>query len=468
MPDRAGGGPATRRGTRQGPRAAARDLLVAVDTTHAYANLTLPRLLADSGMSVRDRAFATELGYGSLRALGSIDHLLAPHLSRSLERLEPEVRAALRLGAYQLWRTRVPRHAAVGQSVALVHARARGFVNAVLRRVADDCDGPDPLRLQDVTDPLERLGLRYAHPRWIVEAYLEALGGDLAEAEVALAADDSRPVVHLAAVPGRMTVGELVVESAGRAGRLSPYAVHLDEGGDPGRLRSVRTGAARVQDEGSQLCALALHRALPAAGVARAQLDADLLMSDEPAPGPLIDLTAGPGGKAALRAALAAGRRDLVAVEVRPHRARLVARTGLRAVVVADGRRAPFRPGAAEAVLLDAPCTGVGALRRRPEARWRRQPADARDLVIAQRELVAAALELIRPGGLLAYVVCSPLLAEAVLAPPPGTEVLDAPALLGLGSDARAPDTGGRRLQLWPHRHGTDAMSAVILRKTGR
>lgn len=428
-------------------------MLVAVDSSGSYANLILPKALQGARLSARDRAFATELTYGTLRAQGSLDHLLTPYLSRRLEDLDAEVRAALRLGAYQLWRTRVPAHAAVWQTVALAPRRARGLVNAVLRKVATAVEGADPLRLADVNDPLDRLVLETAHPRWIVDAYDDALGGDLAETTLALAADDTRPTVHLAALPGRLTPSALAAESGGRVGELSPYAVYLDEGGDPGAFASIRAGAARVQDEGSQLCAIALHRAV-----------------GEPATGdraPIVDLAAGPGGKAALLAALISGERPFAAAELRPHRAKLVRQTGVGPVVVADGRRPPFAPGTAAGVLLDAPCTGLGALRRRPEARWRRQPTDLAGLVELQRALLTASLELVRPGGVVGYVVCSPHLAEAVVAPElyVNFDLVDVPALLGLGDDARAADTQGRRLQLWPHRHGTDAMSMTILRR---
>jgi 16S rRNA (cytosine967-C5)-methyltransferase len=440
-------------------RRIAHTVLVEVDAGDAYANLVLPKLLQKARLSVRDRAFATELAYGTLRAQGTLDHVLEPHLNRPLPDLDPEVRAALRLGTYQLWRTRVPSYAAVGQTVSLVPARARGFVNAVLRAVGAAIDGPDPLRLQALSDPLDRLALSTAHPSWIVDAYLAALGGDVDETEVALTADDARPTVHLAAIPGRITAAELAVESGGRIGAFSPYAVYLDEGGDPGALASIRSGAARAQDEGSQLCALALVRALNDIGT-------DAGGQSGSRPGALLDLAAGPGGKAALLAALVTDRL-LVASDVRPHRARLVRSGGVPGVVVADGRRAPYAPGAASAVLLDAPCTGLGALRRRPEARWRRKPEDVAGLVALQRELLVAALDLVRPGGVVAYVVCSPHLAEAVVPAEilETVDVLDAPAALGLGADARAPDTGGLRLQLWPHRHGTDAMSATLLRR---
>ncbi|HEY5335351.1 MAG TPA: rRNA small subunit methyltransferase B, partial [Mycobacteriales bacterium] len=178
----------------------------------------------------------------------------------------------------------------------------------------------------------------------------------------------------------------------------------------------------------------------------------------------LVDLCAGPGGKAAFLAGLGGSRRQVLGVELHPHRAQLVRDGGLRDVVVADGRRPPLPAGCADGVLLDAPCSGLGALRRRPEARWRKSPDDLPALIALQHELFGAAWRLLEPGGVLAYAVCSPVLAEAVVTVPEGADVLDVPSLLGLGPDARAPEDP-RRMQLWPHRHGTDAMSVVLLRK---
>lgn len=284
-------------------------------------------------------------------------------------------------------------------------------------------------------DPLDRLALSSAHPRWVVDIYAAALAGT-DELEAALLADDERPRTHLAARPGRIERAELLAAAgpAATAGRWSPYAVHL-AGGEPGALRAVRDGRAGVQDEGSQLCALALHRAAPA--------------------GLLVDLCAGPGGKAALLAGL---RPRLLAVEQSAHRAALVRGSGIGPVVQGDGRTAPLRPGSAAAVLVDAPCSGLGALRRRPEARWRKRPDDLPALIARQRSLLDAALRLVRPGGVVGYVVCSPHLGEAVVAARPGVRQLDAVAAAGL------PGPGGR-LQLWPHRHGTDALSLTLLQR---
>ena len=433
-------------------RMAAYDVLVAVRDRDAYANLVLPGLLRERRLDTRDAAFATELAYGTLRGQGLYDAVLQACVDRPLAQVDPPVRDLLRLGAHQILRMRVPTHAAVSATVDLARrilsAGPVGFVNAVLRKVsAKDLD-TWLAELEPADDPLAALALRHSHPRWIASAFRDSLGGDVEETGRALAADDTRPEVHL--VARRMSRDDLAEASKGAAGPWSPYAVRLSEG-DPGDIAAVRDGRAGVQDEGSQLVALAL---------ARAELD----RRDEI----WVDLCAGPGGKAALLDTLARERgARLLAFELQHHRSRLVARAGLPNVVTADARRPPLADGAADRVLLDAPCSGLGALRRRPEARWRRQPSDLPALTKLQGELLDAAVALVRPGGLLAYVTCSPHLAETVvpvadvLRRHPHLEQVDARPLL-----PGVPDLGaGPAVQLWPHRHGTDGMFLSVLRK---
>jgi 16S rRNA (cytosine967-C5)-methyltransferase len=444
-----------RRGVAPDPaRQVACELLRAVDEDDAYANLVLPGLISARNLVARDAAFATELAYGTVRAAGTLDAILWRCVDRPLDAVEPAVRDLLRLGAYQALRTRVPAHAAVATTVELAHAiglgRAAGFVNAVLRRVCVLTWDGWVTELAEGVDELEALGLRTAHPRWIVAAFAEALGGDFAETGEALDADDERPQTHLVAWPGRATRAELLDAVAGSsAGPYSPYAVRLS-GGDPAGVAAVRERRAAVQDEGSQLCAIALASAPIDGRDAR-----------------WLDLCAGPGGKAALLAALAAERgATLVANELREHRAELVRRVTepwAVEVTVGDACAVPSIEGGYDRVLLDAPCTGLGALRRRPEARWRRRPEDVPSLAALQGELLASALRLVRPGGVVAYVTCSPHLAETagVLLGVSGARLVDArPAFAGI------PLLGdGPTVQLWPHRHGTDAMFCALLRR---
>jgi 16S rRNA (cytosine967-C5)-methyltransferase len=326
----------------------------------------------------------------------------------------------------------------------------------VLRKVAGRTRGQwlDVVAPARDSDLVGHLAVVHSHPRWVVEAFRDALGGDILQVERLLAADNVAPLVSLVTRPGLTTVDELVLAGAS-AGRWSPYAATLPSG-EPAALPAVRSGRAGVQDEGSQLAALALARAV-VTGVDRRWLD----------------MCAGPGGKAALLTGIARQRGAiLVASERLPHRAGLV-RAGLRRftapwpVVAADATQPPWRAATFDRVLLDAPCTGLGALRRRPESRWRRKPSDVADLVTLQRRLLAAALDAVRPGGVVAYVTCSPHPAEtrgvvdAVVGQRGDTDEEDARPLL-----ADVTDLGdGPSVQLWPHRHGTDAMFVAVLRR---
>jgi 16S rRNA (cytosine967-C5)-methyltransferase len=503
---RPGGGPATSNQP-DAARRVAYEALVAVHRDDAYGNIALPRLLREHRLTGRDAALATELAYGTLRVEGQLDAFIADAANRAVSAVDPPVRDALRLGAYQLLYTRVPAHAAVATTVDLVRAvapAAAGFANAVLRRLAERDLAAWLARVAPpaATDPVGHLALVHAHPAWIVRAFADSLQADpasepgFAELARALAADNERPRVHLCARPGRIDPADLAAQVGGTVGTYSPYAVYLPEGA-PGELPVVARGLAHVQDEGSQLVALALARAPldPAAGGGDGRAGGDGPDGAPGRPERWLDLCAGPGGKAALLGALAAQQGARVtAVEVAPHRADLVRRAvaGLPVdVLTADGRTidpsdappVPDRPGGPETparpgtpvgwdrVLVDAPCTGLGALRRRPEARWRKTAGDLPPLTKLQRELLANALRVVRPGGVVAYVTCSPHPVE--------TRVTVAETLRRVGSaeliDARAclpadlPDLGdGPTVQLWPHRHGTDAMFLALIRRTWR
>jgi len=437
--------------------------VAAVHRDDAYANLALPAVLAQAGLSGRDAALATELTYGTLRRQGTLDEIIATAADRPVERIDPPVRDALRLGAYQLLHTRVPAHAAVSATVGLVKVvapGATGFANAVLRKIAAEPLDAWLAKLAPPyeADPVANLALTYSHPPWVVRAFAESLGGDLAEVARLLAEDNEPALVHLCARPGRISAAELADEVGGAPGAFSPYAVYLP-GGHPGDLPAVAEGRAHVQDEGSQLVTLALT---------------EVPVSEGPAE-QWLDLCAGPGGKAALLGGLAAQRGTTVtAVEVAAHRAALVERAvaGLPVTVrQEDGRTAgETDPGRFARVLVDAPCTGLGALRRRPEARWRRQPSDLPALTRLQRELLVAAIAATRPGGVVAYATCSPHLAETAVTvaearrrSPHPTTLLDARPYLPEGM----PGLGeGPTVQLWPHRHGTDAMYLALVRRT--
>lgn len=457
-------------------RTAAYDTLRQVDGSDAYANLVLPVLLAQRSIEGRDAGFATELAYGTLRLRGRYDAVLTHVVDRPLAQLDPAVLDLLRLGCHQLLSMRVPAHAGVSATVALAREQvgtgSAQLVNAVLRKVASD-DWPTwRTRIEQAAGPDEtaQLAAVWSHPEWIVRALRQALvghGRSAQEISDLLAADDDAPQVTLVARPGLIDAADLAAAVHGQPGRLAPTAVRLPTGA-PGALEAVHTGRAGVQDEGSQLVALAL------AAVTLDGPDAQWL-----------DLCAGPGGKAALLAAVAAQRdAHLVANEVAPHRAGLV-RQALRALPAAavqvrtgDGRLiGEAEPATYDRVLVDAPCTGLGALRRRPEARWRRQPSDLAQLGDLQRGLLTSALTAVRPGGVVAYVTCSPHLAETGLVVEDvlrslartGVQVerLDARAAVREVSGDRPVDLGDGPgdVQLWPHVHGTDAMFLALLRR---
>lgn len=442
-------------------RRAAYDVLRAVRVDDAYTNLVLPHVLRSHGLTGRDAAFTTELAAGTLRLRGTYDAILTACLDRPLAKVEAKVLDVLRLGTHQLLSMRVPAHAAISTTVDLARDRAgqrpAGFVNAVLRRVAehDLAEWITRVAPDRAVDPVGFAEVAHSHPRWVVEELAAALGGstDAEELDALLAADNEPPRVVLVARPGRATRTEL----PGEPTAWSPFGVEL-AGGDPGAVPAVAEGRAGVQDEGSQLVALALARAAVSGPDAR-----------------WLDLCAGPGGKAALLAALAAacGAR-LTAAERQPHRAQLVRRAlagaaGVQGTVVADGTRPPWRQGTFDRVLVDAPCSGLGALRRRPESRWRRSRADVEALVPLQRALLGSALDSVRPGGVVLYATCSPVLAEtrgvveALLAARDDVALENARALLPDLPDCAGPLPG--TVQLWPHRHRTDAMFLALLRR---
>jgi 16S rRNA (cytosine967-C5)-methyltransferase len=444
--DRTGRAPRAGRPPSDPARQAAYEAIAAVHRDDAYANLVLSDILRSMYLSGRDAAFATELTYGTLRALGTLDLIVGSAAGRDVARIDPPARDALRLGAYQLLYTRVPAHAAVNQTVDLVRSvapGAAGFANAVMRAITERPldDWLEKLAPPYAEDPVGNLSVLHNHPQWIIRSFAEALGGDLDDTARLLIEDNQPPVVHLCARPGRADAVELADEVDGVPGAFSPYAVYLN-GGSVRELAAIHDGRAHVQDEGSQLVAAALLAA-PVEGRDTRWLD----------------LCAGPGGKAGLIGSIAELRgAEVTAVEVAEHRARLVeqATEGMPVTVLPmDGRSVGRDPDLPEdsfdRVLVDAPCTGLGSLRRRPEARWRRQRA-------------------VRPGGVVAYVTCSPHMVETQVtvsegARRSGVEVdfVDARPLLPPGMPGLGP---GPTVQLWPHRHGTDAMFLAVLRRT--
>lgn len=446
-------------------RQVAFEVIRATTADDAYANLLLPSEIERAGLNPADAALATELTYGTLRRRGTYEQIVRLASGRELDEIDQGVLDALCMGTHQLLATRVAAHAAVNESVELARREsgrgAAGFANAVLRRISrDDLATWEDRISESARSADEALGFRTSHPVWILRAFRRALAatGSADELEELLAADNASPSVTMVALPG-------LAETKGKKTAYSPVGFRAPQG-DPEQTVRDSGGARRVQDEGSQLVALALSRVSPIAAGER-----------------WLDLCAGPGGKTALLAAEAlAGGAELEANEVVPARAGLV-RRALEAVpteVVVherDGRElARERAGQFDRILVDAPCTGLGALRRRPEARWRKQPDDVAELVAIQSELLDAAIDAARPGGIVAYVTCSPHLAETsgvvrdALERRDDISLLDAPAALRAVS--REPIEIAERAdglpvaQLWPHQHGTDAMFLALFRRS--
>jgi 16S rRNA (cytosine967-C5)-methyltransferase len=449
-------------------RGVAFDVLMAVMLDDAYANLVLPNRIRAAGLSTNDAGLATELTYGTLRMQGFYDKVIANAAARDIDTIDPVVLIILRLGVHQLLNMRVATHAAVDESVNMAEHFASlgavGFVNAVLRRTSrHDLEDWQDFVTKDEKSDDKRLATIYSHPLWIERAFrqsLEAEGrGD--ELEQCLAADNLSPRVTLVELPGFVETND---EVEGEPTTYSPVGMSLNTGGDPLRFARVREGIVRVQDEGSQLAALILSR------------HHDVQSGEQ-----WLDMCAGPGGKAALLAAEAlAGGAHLTANEIIPGRADLV-RSALKAVsgvevVVGDGTEyGDTHPNTFDRILLDAPCTGLGALRRRPEARWRKTPRDVADLTGLQAKLLESALAALKPGGLLAYITCSPHLAETrgivegALRKNAHVTELDARSALA-NIAMQDVDLAGDSLsvQLWPHRQGTDAMFIALLTKTSQ
>lgn len=466
-------------------RAAAIEALVRVEAG-GYSNLVLPGLLRASGLDSRDRALVTDLVYGTLRQQGQTDHLLATASHRPLPELDGPVRAALRLGAYQLISGTAP-HAAVSATVGALTGwstpasirRAAPYANAVLRRVA----GLGPAWPWPAGGDSDAVAVRTSHPRWIVDLLRRDFGD---EAEAVLAAANEIPAVTLRPNPLRTTPEALAAELTGdrvdatadaapgettrvqvEPGRLIPAALLVRGGGDLARLPAVAEGRATPQDQASQAVAAAVG-ARPGEHI--------------------LDMAAAPGGKATAMAEAMGDEGLVVASDLRAGRAGRVRdaarRLGLTSVqvLVADGRHLPLRAlstgssdgddscdavalgaGSFDRVLLDAPCSGLGVLRRRPEARWRLDPADVDRLAALQRELLTAAVAQARPGGLVVYCVCT-LSREETLD-------IDEWAATAFPSLIPAPAPGppwrphGRGALLLPSDAGTDGMFLLLLRR---
>lgn len=431
------------------PRLIAHQLLLRVIESDSYINLLLPSLLRREQVSDVDRGLVQELSYGALRWQLQYDRFIEEITNG--KQLSPKVRVALRLGLHQLFRMRVPAHAAINESVELVkriEPKAAGLANAVLRQAQRK--GLDQLLLE-VTQGLEiqeKLALVHSHPIWIVHALKSALelDGRAQQLEELLEANNATPVVNLAALS---PAAESRLKDEGLSpGEASPIGYLLN--GNPERYLA---SDVRVQDQGSQLVALTLME------LAGASAD-------------VLDMCSGPGGKSAvLQSRLDSG--TLTCMEPNATRAKLVADalgpSSKAQIVVAPGQEA--KPESYDAVLLDAPCSGLGSLRRKPESRWRKTPEQLGGLQRTQVELLDAAIDSLRPGGVVLYSTCSPVITEtnaqisAALERHKDVELIDVGEVLVKINPELDVNRNRKTVQLWTQVHGTDSMFMAALRK---
>ena len=431
------------------------DLVAQVNRGGAFANLRLPELLAESNLEQRDRAFATELSYGTLRMQGKHDYAITKKIDRPFAELDEKVVDILRLGVHQIFEMRVPVHAAVGETVELARAVAgeskASYVNALLRAIAADPDIYTELEIDESVENLEKLAILYSHPKWIISAYFDQLKDW--DAVVELLKKNNVPAApQIVAWPGKSTVAE-ILETGGSKLPIGTYSVLSDH--LPNEYPAIKDKRAGIQDMGSQLVAEIFFG------------------TSDSTSHSWLDLCAGPGGKAALLNNLLTENfpnAKFLANEPSEHRAELVARVVPKSKIISfDGRNSSEFGGTFDRILIDAPCSGLGALRRRPEARWRRSINDLKELLPLQRDLIDSAYEMLKVGGVIGFATCSPLLAETK------GQVLDAMyrhkdlKLLNIADFSPAGEVGVNSdgtLQLWTHLQECDSMFLALLKRT--
>ena len=433
-------------------RLTAYELVHQVNNDGAYANIRLPELLAKSKMSTADKAFTTELSYGSLRMQGRHDYIIKKFTDRSFNEIDTKIIDLLRIGTHQITQMRVADHAAVGETVEvakLVTGESKAsYVNAILRKISADTNDLAELEKLPI---IEKLAIKHSHPEWIISSFFDLLK-DWAKVEELLVANNLPAAPDIVAWPGKANISEMIQLGATK---IDGYPSGANLPGIPSEFAPIIERRAGVQDRGSQLVV------------------ENFLATIKPGLS-WLDMCAGPGGKAAYLFHSLTEQdpsAKFLANEPIPHRAELVKRVvNNHQVVSFDGTNPNNFDQLFDRILVDAPCTGLGALRRRPESRWRKSLKDLKDLVVLQRELLSSAHKLLSPGGIIAYVTCSPHLAETrgqVI------DFLDAHSdmkVSPINSFALAHTQGVQddgSVQLWTHQDQSDAMFMILFEKTG-
>ena len=433
------------------PRLLAFDIISEVNRRGGYSNLLLPQALADSSFDERDRGFTTELVYGTIRMQGLYDYIFSQISDRPWNEVDPEIVDLARMGAHQVFSMRTPPHAAVSATVDVARKKlgeSKGsFINALMRKATSKELNQWLEPLESEPDVIKRMSIEYSHPEWIISAYFDLLK-DENRVRDELISNNTPAKPTLVSWPGASTQEELISLGA-KPTRYSRYGAFHDEA--PASLEVIRHRRAGVQDEGSQLVA---------------QIFADATLTAKRT----LDLCAGPGGKAALLSHICdVSGRDFVANEVSEPRAALVKKViGRFPVIVGDARSIVDSGQSFDAILADVPCTGLGALRRRPEVRWRRTLKDLAPLLQLQSEIVEGALAVLQPRGVFGFATCSPHYAEttaqvqSILKKHQDLELIDISAFLPAGLEQC---TRGGALSLWGHLHNTDSMFLALFQK---
>ncbi len=436
------------------------DILYRIEKEHSYADLLIDQTLTNQQITGPDRGLLTELVYGTLRRQGTLDHLIDQFSTQKAHKLERSVLLLLRLGLYQiLFLDRVPVHAAVHETVELAKItapRAAGMINAILRRTDREratLPFPDP-----VSQPVDYLAARYGHPSWLSALWLEQLG--LAEAE-----ELAKTMAEQA--PLTLRTNNLLIEREDLLERLadegasatptswSPLGIQLTGGPPLASLPSFRDGMFFVQDEASQL--------------------AGLLLTPQPGES-ILDLCAAPGGKTTLLAQLMENRGEVVACDRHQRKLRLISenaeRLGITIVTTMSGDACQPLPALADhlfdRVLVDAPCSGLGVIRRNPEGKWWKSLDDLKHLAVSQQQILATAADYLKPGGIMVYATCSTSVAEnetrvrVFLSSHPDFVLEPVQAIMPNLADLTTPEGFFRS---WPHRHGMDGFFAARLKK---
>ncbi|XMB29064.1 16S rRNA (cytosine(967)-C(5))-methyltransferase RsmB [Paenibacillus sp. BR2-3] len=443
-------------------REVALDVLVRVDEQGAYSNLLLNSSLQKAGLSREDSGLATELVYGTISRMNTLDYVLEKFVAKGIAKLQPWVRSLLRLSLYQiLYLDRIPSHAAVNEAVNISKKRGHqgisGMVNGVLRSVLRA--GELPVLPKDLSES-ERVSIQHSHPLWMVQRWMDEYGAETAEA--ICAANNEPPAVSVRVNTTMISRERLLNEMLEQglqasASEVSPYGIVIRGGGNLALSTWYRDGFLSIQDESSMLVAEAVA----------------------PEPGMrVLDCCAAPGGKTAHMAELMKDEGYIFANDLHQHKARLISeqaqRLGLESIVTGSGDAMDLvntcESSSFDRILLDAPCSGLGVIRRKPDLKWRKEPEDVASIAALQRVLLESVSKLLKPGGVLVYSTCTTEQAEngdivsSFLEQSPDFTAITFTSPLW----DRLQDTAlgiGEGIQILPHHYGSDGFYIARLQR---